>query len=232
MSSAHQFDFDKIKHVSQRTQNLMSGYVREIEKELSLTIPDLITVICIFYYYHFERFTTHGVNIELNKQQTIATKKQGSKFDTRTVYGAIGIDLHCKANKYVWTFKILSLPSSGEWSDAIYIGIDNSNKSFIEDDFIVPEESTTSLMYAWGTDHYKYSSRGGTIYSKINWKNDDIIGMELDINKKSLTFYLNGVDQGIAFENVNLDYERKYHMAVGMLDAGTSIELISFEEIS
>ena len=216
-----------------------------MEKTISLAIPELIIVICTFYYYHFERFTAHGDKIKLIEYQSIATKCENkSAADDlddpyHSVYGNIGIIGSNKANKYTWTFKILCLPGSSTWNENLYIGIDSSNKSCVNDDFSQP--MTVALinqkyhLYAWGSDQHMYFKNDGYTYSSRSygkyWRADDIIKMELNMNEKSLRFYLNDVDQGIASQDIQFKEGETYYLAVAIGDAGTSLKLISFDEI-
>ena len=48
-------DFDKLKLVSQTSKDLISGFIRENEKELSLIIPELVVLVSILFYYEIEK---------------------------------------------------------------------------------------------------------------------------------------------------------------------------------
>ena len=48
-------DFEKLKLVSQSSKDLISGYIRESEKEILLIIPELVILISILFYYEIEK---------------------------------------------------------------------------------------------------------------------------------------------------------------------------------
>ena len=236
--------FEKLKLVPVRSKNLIFGFIHETEKELSLTIPDLITTICIFYYYQFEHFTVCGPRIEINKNGNIATVvvdiSQLPEVDSKnTVYGFMPIDESNGLLKYIWEFKI---HKGSEWED-IYIGIDSSNKKCINKDFSEElfidlyddvEEYFDYTYYAWGTDSNQYTNGG-----KLNESNEseesiqgieegDMIKMELNVTDRTLMYYKNGVYAQVAFHGLLLK-NQVYHLAIALESKETCIELINFE---
>ena len=72
------------------TKKIICGFICDAEKSFALTIPELISIICIFYYYHFERFSRHGDKIAIDDEMNIATKITKNGFNT--VYGDFEIN--------------------------------------------------------------------------------------------------------------------------------------------
>ena len=64
-------DLHRLKLVSQSTKDVISGYIRENERELLLIIPELVILICILFYY------------EIEKGQEIEEKKKTKRKDSR-----------------------------------------------------------------------------------------------------------------------------------------------------
>ena len=117
-----------IKKVDDITKNAVYGFMRRCQKLLPCdnpyyNIPLLIKNICINYYWISEYFTSHGSNFRLNDKKNMVTNT-GGWLDT--AYGNIEID--SKPILYEWYFKIIQ---DGD----IFIGIDSSNKEFINADF-------------------------------------------------------------------------------------------------
>ena len=226
MATDFSFDLEKVKHVNNRTKLLIFGYIHEMEQTFSLIIPELVSVICILYYYHFEHFTLYGYKMCINEIGTIATSDEHvQKFTFNTVYGNVPINTVTECKKYRWKFKILSLPRNGIH---IYIGIDSSNKLCINDDFTDPKhaafKSEPWLIFGWGSSGYKYDQRH-SIWWGENCKmkeNDDII-MELDVNERSLAYTVNGEDQGVAFTNIDFK-DKTYYLAITMAIGNVSIQ--------
>ena len=48
-------DFEALKLVSQKSKDVISGYIREAEKKLSIIIPELVILISILFYYQIEK---------------------------------------------------------------------------------------------------------------------------------------------------------------------------------
>ena len=116
--------------------------------------------------------------------------------------------------------------------DALCIGIDASNKKYINDDFS-SRYNNKCYFYAYYDKGPKYShkcSYNGESYGKL-WEASDTIKMELNTNKKTLKFYVNNVDQGIAFDEVDFENNTKYNMAIFLYQKNDSIQLIDFQQI-
>ena len=237
-------DFDKLKYVDAKAMLLLHGFIHESEKNLSLTIPDLITFVCIFYYYQWEYFTVHGPRIELNEMKNIATARDTQHEDGlitageqhNTVYGNIAIDAS-KQLIYEWTIKILSTQSD-ESNENIYIGIDSSNKSRFDMDFSEYAGDIDHAYYAFGTDSTIYSN--GNAGRRWNYKSyddpkavlddGDTVIMELDTMNNKLRYFINDIDLDIEYCNENLIVENEiFYLAIALGCEGASVELIHFE---
>ena len=215
--------FSKFKSVDSDTKDMVFGYIRKCQHLLPnnnsyYNIPSLVEHICIIYCWIPEYFSDHGHVITLNDNKNIAKNKHN---DGQTVYG--NCDIVDNTMLYQWTFKIIG-------SEYIYIGIDSSNKNYINTDFSEP--------YINSYDFYAYNSVG-KIYSRNNvgreWKNGfkrgDIVKMEVDAMNKTLSFYINDEYQGIAVQNIDFE-NKKYNMAIYLYDNRNEIELMDFQQIS
>ena len=67
------------------------------------------------------------------------------------------------------------------------------------------ETSTYNTRLMYYVDGYKYSGASGSAYG-ATWTINDIIGIALDLDSGTLTFYKNGVSQGIAFTGLSGTY--------------------------
>ena len=133
---------------------LVFGYVSKIESKLSTQIiPIAIKYICLRYYLIIKQFGDHGSFIKLNENQNIA-HYIGNSGQWNTVYGTNVIDPGNKhIKKYKWKLKLLNFDDHDR--NGFYIGIDSSNKKFVEQDFTVHTENTnpfyafTLTGYGW-----------------------------------------------------------------------------------
>ena len=222
------FDFEKLKLVSQKTTYLFFGFMHEIEKQFSMTIPDLITFISIFYYYQFEYFTIGGQCLDINDDKTIVTyNSYHITSPLNSVYGNIKIDVTQSMMTYIWTFKILNIGCVAE----MVIGIDNSDQKWIGDDFGANDwnkSRTDYTFYAFSTDNAIYTNDNlersfeVEILDKGIEKND-MIRMELNAKERTLQYYKN--DKIIECCIYNLMDDGAYHLAISM-HKGTSVQLI------
>ena len=59
---------------------------------------------------------------------------------------------------------------------------------------------------------------------------DNQVKMELNMDDKTLKYYVNGEDQGIAFDNICFDNDQHYSMCIS-LDEPMSVQLIDFKHV-
>ena len=224
---------NKKESKSERKQYLKYGdqevqfYIKYLQRILSLEIPSVICHICCLYFGQKTEYfdnTKMGIRCKLNNSKNICTliRNGGS-----TVYG--NVNINTKENKYIlsykWTFKIIKKRIN------MFIGID-SNPRFTQVDFSNYfrnyDKFHKDIFCAYGSDGniYDYISRDCDEYG-VKWKENDIIEMIVDTQEETLSYMVNGEDQGIAMEE--LDFEEKtYHMAVALFYGEDEIQLIDF----
>ena len=59
---------------------------------------------------------------------------------------------------------------------------------------------------------------------------NDIIQMEVDINKGSLKYYINNEDQGICFDSISFKDNEVYHMAVTLSASDQIVKISDFQQ--
>ena len=119
---------------------------------------------------------------------------------------------------YEWIIKIISCSA---W---ITIGIDCSNQKHINCDF---SDRTENNYYAYGSAGYVYCHKTRSRASPYgtDFEKNDEIKMVLNTKNKTLKYFVNNIDQTIAFKDIDL-INNKYHFAVCFF-SGSSVELIS-----
>eukprot|EP01084_Bolivina_argentea_P209773 357244_1 len=236
--------FMSLKDVDQSTKDIVTGYLQHCRKLFSNNfypnIPSLVTHLCMQYYFIAEYFSAHGSIIYLNEKRTIATINENG-YDECCAYGNIAITNNTPAI-YKWHFRMIHPYST------IYIGIDSSNKKCITaqyKNFTYCRQNSCSFYACSGTGTIYSNTLGYSRanYADMDWRTDDIVIMQLNAKKKTLKYYLNGIDKGIAFENIEFK-DTQYHMAVCIsrnrlyyfttrttdeYHAPDSVELIHFE---
>lgn len=193
-----------------------------------LQVPEIITYWILLYYYVNEFFSDFDPVIIKTKDNDIqkVIEKIGDTGVGNTVYGKIEITNKYKWNK--WTFKVIDFKRGG-----ICIGIDGSNKLYLNESWY-DDDINTNKYYAieFGLNmHEKFSiDQYCGDYAMLTIKSNDIIKMELNTFQNTLRYYVNDYDLGIAFDNIDFYFNRKYFMAVSMRDYGQILKLLSFEQ--
>jgi hypothetical protein len=226
----------------QSTRQVVAAFIRHARRSYFFAddsyhnnpIPALIAIITTIYYDHAEYFSSHGSKLSL-KHGIHTIRSFGSFTDYsrayNSVYGNIRINATGKTIKYQWTFRVFrELYPRGIFA----IGIDSSNKQYVDTTFYDRRwnpEPCYSLQFEAGDVAVKYSqSERNKKYAPCKYKEITIINMELDVKRETLSYSMDGIDHGVAFENVDFNKNRQYWMAL-ILDNATIIEMIDFCQI-
>eukprot|EP00483_Globobulimina_turgida_P004507 UN04516 len=202
---------------------IVNGYIRKVQKTIKQKIiPISINQICYNYYGDYyknivDTFKIANKWITISKNgKTVTSKGGGGYHDWGNAFGRIGMEASSK-NKYKWK---LTCKQRSHWN--MFIGI-QSNRNVDAD--------------CYGID-YGYSGGRGRKYHLgkfekygILWGAGDVIEMRVDFEKQEMGYSVNGIDQGIAFRNLQLG--QTYYLVVCMdIDVkGESIFLNDFNEI-
>eukprot|EP01084_Bolivina_argentea_P285526 489659_1 len=224
MSTQIRFNFDRINQISSIYQCVVNGYVRNCRFLLPsnnsyYNIPKLVNYIILFYYQSAEVFTLYGSGMNFDTNNNIITKVNG--LSAETAYGNIDIRANNTQCRYLWIIKILSTEKG-----RVYIGVDSSNKIHLHTNYTI---SNASCYYSYGNGR-KYSNElpGGKLYGYMFY-NRFIIKMEINTKQKTLKYYTNGIDEGIAFQDINFK-NTTYHLAITMQDKNDSVQIIKFQQ--
>eukprot|EP01084_Bolivina_argentea_P285066 488757_1 len=246
-------DFQLIKSIDQRTKQIVFGYMRrhehllisDITPHISNTIPPLVVYCCLIYYWLNEYFDTNlfvtnpiGITRTRNNPTIAPDNKmtiQHLSYGMATCWGyqTISSMENCK---YRWNLKI----NNHNYTRSLLIGI-TENDVLHGSIFYHKFHRNTYKQRQY--IHYIYNSYTGFKKSHKPWTISnrkwywqpygtkfgagDIIGIELDLQKRTLSFFVNGISQGIAFDNIETVDDIQYKLVVNMQtdDNITLIEL-------
>eukprot|EP01084_Bolivina_argentea_P258630 436109_1 len=210
------FSDDKLKKINQTCKNIVSGYMRHIQDLIfNITEFPYIFTICLMYYSDSEYFTTIGQDISVYDYNKVlssyALDMSYCYYGDGTSYGNIPINNN-SALKYIWTFKLFTMDQS-----IVAIGIDSSNKLHTNNAFYDCDNKQPYYaveMISIGGCSFKYCMDMPQIQYGQSINDCDEIKMELNVKCRTLKFYINDCDQGIAFDDIDFKNDIQYYMAV------------------
>ena len=237
-----------IKPADQKTKDTVNGFTRGLQSLLPNdhnnynNIPSLVFMIITLFYYNPEYFTIHGDHMILNDDKSIIKMLYYGSGSINLVYGNIVIN-KSSTQKRIWTFNIMK-PNVDA---TMVISIDSSNKKFANgesigskannatsyygnqshnDVSIALRDDDSIRVYNSTVDENEYPYYYGEVYS-------DYIGevkMDLNMNLKTLKYYVNERDQGIAFKDICFKNDEQYSMCI-TLDDEMTVKLSDYQHI-
>ena len=232
----------KLKRIHQRDERLISGYVR---LNALMIIPYGIIQICIAYFIHLEEWDINnkGKFLEIsgmhNEICECINPTTTASNNYQSVLGINKID----SGKHHWKFKITKLDEIFAYC-RILIGVIKINK--------INEEQLKTIIDSYISCHDHYFGVGTNVSCKsidialinpdqtgnfmdIDYgikdkpiKVGDIIDMYLDLDNLKMSFGVNGVNYGSAYDNME---KTEYKMGITLSRIGTAIELLSYHEV-
>ena len=215
------FKQSKLNEIPQRNKDLTFGYVKECEKKNKSTIPSMIKYLCLIYLNQ----NKDGFDVKFSHKDI--------KIDGDLIK-AVGIGRRCttcltniiNSGTHIWRFKCYEL---SECPDLIgiakFMELDDKFSGYFDCALF------KSTGYGW-TSHGRLSDSiycWGVPYGKAEdgWAKGDIIEMKVDFNRLELSYKVNQVDYGKAF-----DIEKgEYKAALTLYDQDGSYELVSYQYI-
>ena len=231
-----------IKHINQKDVWTVTGYLRSIELLLPdssayYNIPEPVNHLILSYYHRPEYFTICGSRLQIDDIQDTLTHKTDEIHDfdyndVGTAYGNIMINGD-EDHVLVWIFKIIKC------KDGLYIGIDSSNRKHPDSEPIDPwTKKYTFWSYAGGANAFLFYNiqdemKNGCVNNGFyaeDWRDNDILRMEVDVPNQTIKYILNDKDTGIAFNDINLK-GKQFCLAISSEEGGQSVQLLDFQRI-
>ena len=221
-------DFKRLKQINPRQSLTVYGYIRNVQKVLPAgisyyNIHDLIKQTCILFYAFIHEWDKEliGERVEFieetNSIKQIALNRSSSTY-LKDIFDS---DVHH------WKFKIEKITDPDDWYCTL--GISKMKSA----DF----KTNCAFTYASKQGGYGYAysiarktnKRGHAFVSDdenkygVKARSGDIIEMHCDMNKLELSFSVNGIDQGVAYENME---KTKYKAAINLYCEGDMVSLL------
>ena len=208
-----------LKKIDERTKLSVHGWIRNKEKTLTLSnIPSMINAICILYFRDDEIFNAINKDMKLSENQKKITKQDNDWNWKNCSFGIIEIesksDMICQ-----WDLNIKSRPT---WYGGIIVGI--ASQQTLDADPCVKGED--DYRYCYANCGAKYTNGVKKAYGK-EWS-DCTLSIHLNLKLRQLSFSVNNVNQGIAFENIKKSENIKYRLMVSLFYKESFVEIINF----
>merc|ERR1719295_558286 len=186
---------------------LSSGYIRESQKrfgsDLFSMIPSDIVSIVAGYANHYDEWSrdlsTPDCDITHSKWDN-----DTAKFTARNLHTLFGSEV-IESGSFTWNIKIQKMCRRSNTSPPFF--------GLIEDDAVLISKHRRNAFwcdnkqrgYIWcgGPDHSKYGGDDDPEVYGIKCASDgDELTMTLDLEERTIGMAVNGVDQGVAWQNV------------------------------
>eukprot|EP01084_Bolivina_argentea_P210253 357942_1 len=221
-------DLKNYNNIDQESKNLVSGYMKKIRSLLPsdnvyYNVPLIVNSLCALYYVLCDEWdpTNIGSTFEIDTDNPFILKKSGNMHQSAFLTRVVSDGKHC------WTFKLINYV---RYSLRFGIVFDKSICQYANRQHIniggIPNTSYCWDPGAMGSTNWSLLSHKGDIMHDVQYgvkiKTGDTISVHLDLENLTLSFSVNSVNYGTAF---NIKKE-KYRCAVHMYDTTNVIELI------
>ena len=223
--------------VDQETQYLVYGFIHEAEKLLKLdTIPSLIIELCLSFSYLSivdEIFSIYNPDItQLSQDKKTITQIQFNRIHCS--FGLNQIPSINNKSKYEWDIIIINMDIPNRNFRDIFIGItslteSNDKKKLFGYNYLYNISTATSGVMSCASSYIEGKRRvnrknKSRWYGKI-YKAGDKVTVCLDLKKKQLSFKLNEIDHGVAFDDIKVGPNIKYRLIVRLCEVDHSVKI-------
>ena len=216
---------EDVKTIDQKEKDFIFGYIRKVQRifpddNVYYTIPTLVIHWILLYYFVREQFDednkSRHYSISEDKMTTTREKLGG---------GAVYLTNIAKNGVHEWTFKLRKCNTLNYY---FVIGV-WKNQHPVKTNYNLYGREVMKYSYGWVINYNrKTGDEEGTYwirYGLDKCKTDDIVVMILDLNEKTLSYKVNEVSYGVAFENIE---DTEYKAVISTNWTEDSIELISY----
>ena len=206
-------DLQRFKKINIRHKCIVYGYIREIQSTFPsdisyFNIHELIKQTCTLFFAPIHEWDTNYISsrMEFIKESNSIIHKIYNNSGCSYLKDTFDSGVHH------WKFKIDKVKPTNYWSCTI--GLYAMRKG---------DPKTNSALYGYGYKFNKGRLTGGGFQPGIKAKSGDIVEMHCDMNQLGLSFMVNGVDSGLAFENID---KTVYKVAVNLYEKNDKVTLL------
>eukprot|EP01084_Bolivina_argentea_P301892 520972_1 len=241
--------FSKLKFMNKRYKTITMGYIRMAEKEINThDVPIGIKNLCVLYYLETEQFGKHGDQLMILSSNG---REENDILETIelcycSAYGTVIVDKKKHPDSiYKWTFRIKKENESGLPCIGIVSIEGNDELPMNSTCFRLNHRNSSNQVtsnhkyYAWQMDTNRLRSKeidsSQLFFVQYNQAqrdlitDADIIEMRINVKNKTLKYYSNDKDFGIAFNNIDMNRQYCLAISVGFSYKADQIQIIDFQ---
>ena len=221
--------FEEIKHIDSKTKDTINGYLRRLQSLLPLNTiyhtntPALISCWCLLYFHVNESFDKEKVDeyCTLSGDNKIVTKVKKNLFESNATF----LTNIVESGVHKWTFKLVRV-----YRLALVIGVWKDKKwNKYGKNSLILDGSSRHRAYGYMVTH-KLLIPGEDSNRILEWaehkcKSGDILEMCLDLHRRELSYSVNDMSLGIAYQDIE---QTSYRAAVSLWDRGDCVELLAY----
>ena len=220
----------RLAQIDSKSIKLVAGYIRLAQSHLlsdQYELPIGIVYICLFYYFLTEEFDTKKHSDDIEVTRTIAINESG---EWNSIYGLIHIDKQTFSDNIItWDVRIFA-----KNDPVLEIGIlEVKEREDHSENFFVSKNGRCYGLYVTSYSHILDSHldwANNASFGKIRLQSDsseNLMKIELNVKHATLKYYMNGIDFGVAWDNI--DFSTKYTLCIPLLKGDASVMLENFK---
>ena len=221
--------FDRVKNIPNKHKLLVSGFIRNCERELFelcsddifYSIPELVTVTCLLFYHIADVFQDISDDlIKSGMDNNTITKDKAAKNGWKCcAYGSYWIDSMSK-DIYSWNFDIIRNPDDGNMAVGF---VSNLHHQQVNRDW----EADQAYLFGtngWISMHTEYDNKR---HGKFKIKEGDTLTLVLNMDKGHIEGYKNGNERekSLLCHTVIKQEDLKYRLALSIFRENDCIKV-------
>ena len=224
----------RLHHIDQEIKFIVCGYIRSEHESLFRAnacilfqnVPNSITSLCTLYYYLYDYFDLIGSDMKISNDKKTITYNSFTRDWPNANYGKNIISSTDKCI-YKWYLKIRKR------ENIIVSVVSNKNCN----PHLYPVHHDKYYWFFLNPDNLgKLKDHKGSTWQNPEYgkdiKNGDIVCMELNLKRENISFYINGKNLGVAFQNIDIGDDIDYRLCVTLRDLGSFVTIMKFTQHS
>lgn len=233
--------WNRLKHIDNLTKYTINGWIRNIATIYNFNIPNIISVLCILYYYCDEiwefcqsyirdllfitNILTHTDNCQYYKISKNKKYAQMLQCSEHHLYGINQVFAHDITKwKYNWDIKVCKMSQFKAkyitYAHSICIGLKSERHYFLY-------SSYGTKIYTDNLDLYLDANSSVEKTYGAKFYANDIISINLNLQTRQLSFALNKIDQGVAYNIHSFDI-KYFQLFIKIFGCNTSLRIMNF----